>query len=331
MIRSAERLAGEHERGRRDNQQPRRSAHRDAVPGGEEANQRHHLQAMKRGVRRELAEPRRGRRASRRLQPFRSGPVGELAPHGVDRRDADHHLEQPADQQDAQRLRVARRGVEQRPQVHPDRRRLPAAQRREERGRRRCSAGNVGRHVATGREVLLVEEEAEVRRAAPEEIALEVTRDHQHTVHLPLEHGRPRGSQILHVARQPAAAGRFEPARGDARAGAPVEIEHGHRQVANYLRGEHPHEQQRHRHRYGAEQRPQNREAGESPELPARDLGHAAHRRAFCGQSTSALIPGRSAGRGWTGRARTSNVRTSNPPASRVARQVAKAPSGEMK
>ena len=168
-------------------------------------------------------------------------------------------------------------------------------------------------------------------RTAPEEVALEVTRDHQHTVHLPLEYGRPRGSQVLDVVTQRALRVASSQRVATRERGAPVEIEHGHRQVANHLGREHAHEQQRHRRRDGTEQRPQNGEAGESPELPARDRGHAAHRCALVGQCTSALIPGRSAGSGWTGRARTSNVRTSKPPASRVARQVAKAPSGEMK
>ncbi len=111
------------------------------------------------------------------------------------------------DQEKPQGLSVARGGIEQRPKVHPDRRGLPAAQRRQLRRRRRRSPGHVGRDVAARREILLVIEERDVGRTTPEEVALEVTRDDQHAVHLPLEYRRPRGPQILDVAGQLGAAG----------------------------------------------------------------------------------------------------------------------------
>ena len=46
-----ERLGGEHERGRRDDQQPGRSAYRNAVPDRVTADQHHHQQAVREGVR----------------------------------------------------------------------------------------------------------------------------------------------------------------------------------------------------------------------------------------------------------------------------------------
>ena len=53
-------------------------------------------------------------------------------------------------------------------------------------------------------------------RAAPEEVALEVTRDDHHAVRLPLQYRRPRRTQVFDVTGHWRPAGGFQPARGDA-------------------------------------------------------------------------------------------------------------------
>ena len=236
-----------------------------------------------------------------------------------------------ADQQEAQGLSVARGGIEQRPEVHPDRRGLPAAQRRQLRGPRRCSPGHVGRHVAACREVLLVVQEREVGGATPEEVALEVPWDHQHTVHLLARvspTARPPGPRRDRPAARCGSPGASVPRRGTSRSG---------RDRAPPPAGREPPRPRTRPPATGSVAAGMGPSSDQSTGRPRRRRSSrratavsAAHRRALVGHCTSALIPGRSAGSGWTGRARTSKVRTSKPPASRVARQVAKAPSGEM-
>ncbi len=293
-------------------------------PGHEAAHEHQHQEQIVQHVGTQFPEPGDGYRAVSRGQPLSGGRVLQLAPHHVDGGESGHDLEQAGDQHQAHTAGVVDRGIEEQAGIHPDRR----PQRRSIEG----TADIGGDEVARG-EVLLIVEEGDPGRAPAQHIPLEVARDDQYRIDLALHQQVLRLTQVLHSRDDVHGPGSTHPACRLTRGFGRVEVEHPDGELPGHLRLKNAGQQEAGGKRDRPEQGPEHGELRQPPKLAADHASETAHpdalERRAAGQSISALMPGRIPSSGRRGRARTSKVRTSKPPDSRVARQVAKEPSGE--